>query len=164
MSAGYGYPTLNEDPGLMGELYKSWADPSVKADFGKFGAYDADAAKALLDAAGYVDKDGDGLRDNPDGSKISFSIIVPNAWTDWIDTVNIAIEGMQAVGIDAKIETPEEAVWTSDLIDGKFDAAINSLPASASPYYPTSAPSAPRIRARRASPRSAGSTLKWKIW
>ncbi|NKL54377.1 ABC transporter substrate-binding protein [Rhizobium leguminosarum] len=134
--AGYGYPTLNEDPGLMGELYKSWADPSVKADFGKFATYDADAAKALLDEAGYKDKDGDGFRDNPDGTKISFSIIVPSAWTDWIDTVNLAVEGMQAVGIDAKIETPEEAVWTGSLINGTFDAAINSLPASASPYYP----------------------------
>ncbi|MBW6422477.1 ABC transporter substrate-binding protein [Rhizobium sp. XQZ8] len=134
--AGYGYPTLNEDPGLMGELYKSWADPSIKSDFGKYATYNADAAKALLDEAGYKDKDGDGFRDNPDGSKIAFSIIVPNSWTDWIDTVNIAIEGMQAVGIDAKIETPEEAVWTSNLIDGKFDGAINSLPASASPYYP----------------------------
>lgn len=50
--AGYGYPTLNEDPGLMGELYKSWADPSVKADFGKFATYNADTAKALLDEAG----------------------------------------------------------------------------------------------------------------
>ncbi|KKZ84796.1 peptide ABC transporter substrate-binding protein [Rhizobium phaseoli] len=134
--AGYGYPTLNEDPGLMGELYKSWADPSIKADFGKFATYDAGAAKALLDEAGYKDKDGDGFRDNPDGSKISFSIIVPNSWTDWVDTVNIAVEGMQAVGIDAKIETPEEAVWTGNLINGSFDAAINSLPASASPYYP----------------------------
>ncbi|MBY3183071.1 ABC transporter substrate-binding protein [Rhizobium laguerreae] len=134
--AGYGYPTLNEDPGLMGELYKSWADPSIKADFGKFATYDADAAKALLDEAGYKDKDGDGFRDNPDGSKISFSIIVPNSWTDWVDTVNIAVEGIQAVGIDAKIETPEEAVWTGNLINGTFDAAINSLPASASPYYP----------------------------
>ncbi|MBX4906404.1 MULTISPECIES: ABC transporter substrate-binding protein [Rhizobium] len=134
--AGYGYPTLNEDPGLMGELYKSWADPSIKADFGKYATYDADAAKALLDEAGYKDKDGDGFRDNSDGSKIAFSIIVPNSWTDWVDTVNIAVEGMQAVGIDAKIETPEEAVWTGNLINGTFDAAINSLPASASPYYP----------------------------
>ena len=134
--AGYGYPTLNEDPAGMGELYKSWADPSVAADFGKYGKYDADAAKALLDEAGYVDKDGDGFRDNPDGSKISFSIIVPSSWTDWIDTVTIAVEGLQAVGLDAKIETPEEAVWTGNLINGTFDAAINSLPASASPYYP----------------------------
>ncbi|ANK75257.1 peptide ABC transporter substrate-binding protein (plasmid) [Ensifer adhaerens] len=134
--AGYGYPTLNEDPAGMGELYKSWVDPSVAADFGKYGKYDADAAKALLDEAGYADKDGDGFRDNPDGSKISFSIIVPSSWTDWIDTVTIAVEGLQAVGLDAKIETPEEAVWTGNLINGTFDAAINSLPASASPYYP----------------------------
>lgn len=134
--AGYGYPTLNEDPAGMGELYKSWADQSVAADFGKYGKYDADAAKALLDEAGYADKDGDGFRDNPDGSKISFSIIVPSSWTDWIDTVTIAVEGLQAVGLDAKIETPEEAVWTGNLINGTFDAAINSLPASASPYYP----------------------------
>ena len=134
--AGYGYPTLNEDPAGMGELYKSWADPSVAADFGKYGKYDADAAKALLDEAGYADKDGDGFRDNPDGTKISFSIIVPSSWTDWIDTVTIAVEGLQAVGLDAKIETPEEAVWTGNLINGTFDAAINSLPASASPYYP----------------------------
>ncbi|MEI3852551.1 MULTISPECIES: ABC transporter substrate-binding protein [Ensifer] len=134
--AGYGYPTLNEDPAGMGELYKSWADPSVAADFGKYGKYDADAAKALLDEAGYADKDGDGFRDNLDGSKIAFSIIVPSSWTDWIDTVTIAVEGLQAVGLDAKIETPEEAVWTGNLINGTFDAAINSLPASASPYYP----------------------------
>ncbi|MDE1994720.1 MAG: ABC transporter substrate-binding protein, partial [Rhizobiaceae bacterium] len=91
-TAGYGYPTLNEDPSGLGELYKSWSDPSVVADFGKYGKYDADAAKAALDQAGYVDKDGDGFRDNPDGSKISFSIIVPNGWTDWIDTVQIAVD------------------------------------------------------------------------
>lgn len=134
--AGYGYPTLNDDPSGMGELYKNWSDSSVLADFGKYGKYDTDAAKALLDEAGYVDKDGDGFRDNPDGTKLSFSLIVPNAWTDWIDTVQIAIEGMQAAGLDVKIATPEEAVWSGNLINGNFDMAINSLPAAASPYYP----------------------------
>ncbi len=134
-TAGYGYPTLNDDPSGLGQLYKDWSDPSVIADFGKYGKYDADAAKALLDQAGYVDKDGDGLRDNPDGTKLSFTVIVPNGWTDWIDTVQIAVDSLQAVGIDAKIATPEEAVWTGDLINGNFDMAINSLPAAASPYY-----------------------------
>ncbi|MCQ8783731.1 ABC transporter substrate-binding protein [Mangrovibrevibacter kandeliae] len=134
--AGYGYPTLNEDPALMGELYKSWSDPTVAEKFGTFGKYDVDAANALLDEAGYKDKDGDGFRDLPDGGKLAFSVIVPGSWTDWVDTVNIAIEGLQAAGLNAQIETPEEAVWASDLIDGKFDMAINSLSAAASPYYP----------------------------
>ena len=46
------------------------------------------------------------------------------------------VEGMQEAGLDAKIATPEEAVWTGNLINGTFDMAINSLPAAASPYYP----------------------------
>ncbi len=133
--AGYGYPTLNEDPGLMGELYKNWSDDGVLKDFGTFARFDEAASITLLDKAGYIDKDQDGWRDNPDGTKIAFTIIVPAPWSDWVDTVNIAIDNLKAVGINATLETPEEAVWTSRLIDGNFDAAINSLPAAASPYY-----------------------------
>ncbi|OSQ36470.1 peptide ABC transporter substrate-binding protein [Thalassospira mesophila] len=134
--AGYGYPTLNEDPTTFGQVYASWTDPKVLEEFGKYAKYDVDGAKELLDAAGYVDADGDGFRDNPDGTPIKFDIIVPNSWTDWLDTVRIAVEGMHDAGINANIGTPEEAVWGQDLITGKFDAAINSISAAALPYYP----------------------------
>ena len=134
--AGYGYPTLNQDPTTFGEVYASWTDPKVLEEFGKYAKYNVDAAKELLDDAGYVDVDGDGFRDNPDGTPIKFDIIVPNSWTDWIDTVRIAVEGMHDAGINANIGTPEEAVWGQDLITGKFDAAINSISAAALPYYP----------------------------
>ncbi|MEQ5778437.1 ABC transporter substrate-binding protein [Thalassospira sp. NFXS8] len=134
--AGYGYPTLNQDPTTFGEVYSSWTDPEVLEEFDKYTKYDVDAAKDLLDEAGYVDADDDGFRDNPDGTPIKFDIIVPNSWTDWIDTVRIAVEGMQDAGINANIGTPEEAVWGQDLITGKFDAAINSIRAASLPYYP----------------------------
>lgn len=134
--AGYGYPTLNQDPTTFGEVYSSWTDPKVLEEFDKYTKYDVDAAKDLLDEAGYVDADDDGFRDNPDGTPIKFDIIVPNSWTDWIDTVRIAVEGMQDAGINANIGTPEEAVWGQDLITGKFDAAINSIRAASLPYYP----------------------------
>jgi peptide/nickel transport system substrate-binding protein len=133
--AGYGYPTLNEDPTAFGDVYKMWLDPKVKAEFGKYTTYDLDGAKALLDKAGYVDKNKDGFRDNPDGTPIAFNIIVPNSWSDWIDTVQIAIEGMREAGINASMGTPEEAVWSQNLISGSFDAAINSISVAASPYY-----------------------------
>ena len=49
-----------------------WAhDPSVGREAM---AYDQDAAKALLDAAGWVDRDGDGVRENGEGDRLSISI------------------------------------------------------------------------------------------
>ena len=49
-----------------------WAhDPSVGREAM---AYDQDAARALLDAAGWVDRDGDGVRENTDGDRLSISI------------------------------------------------------------------------------------------
>ena len=49
-----------------------WAhDPSVGREAM---AYDPDAAGALLDAAGWVDRDGDGVRENGEGDRLSISI------------------------------------------------------------------------------------------
>src|SRR5258708_6321207 len=116
--AGYGYPTLNDDPGTLGKRFESWANPEARAKYGQFTKYDLEAAKALLDQAGFKDKDGDGFRDTPDGEKLSFDLIVPNGWTDWISTAQIAIEGMNEIGIDVKLATPEGAVWRQGLLDG----------------------------------------------
>jgi peptide/nickel transport system substrate-binding protein len=60
---------------------------------------------------------------------------VPNGWTDWISTVQIAVEGMTQIGINAKIATPESPVWQQQLTDGTFQAAINSWHSGATPYY-----------------------------
>ncbi|HEY9343917.1 MAG TPA: ABC transporter substrate-binding protein [Inquilinus sp.] len=133
--AGYGYPTLNDDPGTFGKRFESWADPKVKEQYGKYTQYDLEAAKALLDQAGFKDKDGDGFRDTPDGEKLSFDLIVPNGWTDWISTSQIAIEGLNQIGIDVKLATPDGAVWRQSLLDGKFDMALNSWYVGATPYY-----------------------------
>jgi peptide/nickel transport system substrate-binding protein len=134
--AGYGYPIVNDDPAILGELYKDWANPAVAEQFGQFTKFDLEGAQALLDEHGYVDADGDGFRDNPDGTKISFTLEVPNGWTDWIDAVQISLESLQAAGIDVKMATPEAAVWTSDLIDGKYGMTLNALAAASSPYFP----------------------------
>jgi peptide/nickel transport system substrate-binding protein len=49
-----------------------WAhDPSIAREAM---AYDQDAARVLLDAAGWVDRDGDGVRENTHGDRLSISI------------------------------------------------------------------------------------------
>ena len=134
--AGYGYPLINEDPAALGELYKAFANPAVEEQYGKYGKYDQNAGEALLDEAGYVDADGDGFRDNPDGTPIAIDIEVPNGWTDWIDAVQIAMETMKEADLNVKMSTPEAAVWTSDLIAGKFSMTLNALASAANPYFP----------------------------
>lgn len=134
--AGYGYPLVNEDPSMLGELYKAFANPEVATKFGQYGKFDKDAATALLDKSGYVDKDNDGFRDNPDGTPIAIDIEVPNGWTDWIDAVQIAIESLKGAGLNVKMSTPEEAVWASDLIDAKYSMTLNALASAADPYFP----------------------------
>jgi peptide/nickel transport system substrate-binding protein len=134
--AGYGYPLINEDPSMLGELYKAFANPEVQVQFGQYGKFDPEAAAALLDETGYVDKNNDGFRDNPDGTPIAIDIEIPNGWTDWIDAVQIAMESLQGAGLNVKMSTPEESVWSADLIAGDYSMTLNALGSAANPYFP----------------------------
>ncbi len=134
--AGYGYPVINEDPSMLGQFYKAFSNPEVETKFGQYGKFDVAAATALLDSSGYVDKDGDGFRDNPDGTPIAIDIEIPNGWTDWIDAVQIAIETLKQGGLNVKMSTPEESVWASDLIEAKYSMSLNAIASAANPYFP----------------------------
>ncbi|MGE6106294.1 ABC transporter substrate-binding protein [Aeromonas sobria] len=137
--AGYGYPTINEYPSGLGKLFDSWNNPEVEQKYGKFNKFDMAAAQALLKQAGYKDCDGDSFLDTPSCKKIAFKIIVPNGWTDWVNTVQIGVEGLKALGIDAKTATPEAAVWTDNLVTGDFDVALQGYLTGANPqnYFET---------------------------
>ena len=134
--AGYGYPLVNDDPASLGELYSAFANPEVAAEYGQYGSFDLEAGMALLDEAGYVDADGDGFRDNPDGTPIAIDFMVPNGWTDWIDAVQISMETLTEAGLNVKMSTPEAAVWTSSLIAGDYSMTLNALASAADPYFP----------------------------
>jgi peptide/nickel transport system substrate-binding protein len=134
--AGYGYPVINEDPAMLGSFYKAFGNPEVTTQFGQYGKFDRDAGIALLDKSGYVDANGDGFRDNPDGTPITIDIEIPNGWTDWIDAVQIAIETLQQANLNVKMSTPEESVWASDLIDAKYAMTLNALASASNPYFP----------------------------
>src|SRR5215217_1825957 len=134
--AGYGYPIVNDDPAALGELYSAFANPEARTQFGQYASFDLEAGVALLDESGYVDADGDGFRDNPDGTPIAIDIMVPNGWTDWIDAVQISIESLAEAGLNVKMSTPEAAVWTAGLIAGDYSITLNALASAADPYFP----------------------------
>ncbi len=137
--AGYGYWSVNEYPDALGDQFKSWANPDVVKKYGKYNTFNIEGAKKLLKDSGYKDVDGDGFVENPDGSKIDFKILAPNGWSDFINTVQIGVEGLQEVGINASISTPEFAVLTEKVQGADFDAQFTNYFAGPDPfrYYDT---------------------------
>jgi len=107
-SAAFGYlsdevPTVTGLPSML-SYYINKEAQALSDPYTKF---DLEKAAKILDEAGFVDKDGDGYRDNPDGTPIKFEIISPAGWTDWNDGAQIIAEDLQKIGINA-INAPKE--------------------------------------------------------
>ncbi|MCK5351728.1 peptide-binding protein, partial [bacterium] len=97
--------------------------------------YDPAKAAALLDEAGWVDSDGDGIRDK-DGVpfRFEFTMTSGSQFADQMST--ILKEELVKVGIEMSIRPLEWALFTQMLDDRNFDAVIMgwSLPVEADPY------------------------------
>ncbi len=71
---------------------------------------DIEGAKALLDKAGVVDKDGDGWREI-DGKNLEYNACCPNGWTDWQAAMEILAAAGQKIGINITTNFPEAEVF-----------------------------------------------------
>lgn len=131
--AGFGYPVVNAHASGLPPRFDSWRNKAAEGAKDEWLAYDIDRANKLLDDAGYK-KDGEGFRTTPSGKPITFPIIVPNGWTDWIDAVQIAAEGLRKIGINASVATPEYEQWQKQILDGSFEAVMNSRADGPTPF------------------------------
>ncbi|EJN04617.1 ABC-type dipeptide transport system, periplasmic component [Phyllobacterium sp. YR531] len=131
--AGFGYPVVNLHASGLPPRFDSWRNPEAEKAQDEWMGYDIDKANKLLDDAGYK-KGGDGFRTTAKGDPIAFAIMVPNGWTDWIDAVQIATEGLRKVGLNATVATPEYEQWGKQVLEGSFDALINSRADGPTPF------------------------------
>ena len=89
-------------PAAVGKLVNENATAAKK---------DVEKAKKLLDDAGYKDKDGDGLREDKNGNKLSFNFAIRNTGAEYDQALaDIFVKSWKEVGLDVK------------LVDGKLMA------------------------------------------
>ena len=86
--------------------------------------YDPEKAAALLDEAGWVDSDGDGIREK-DGEALSFELLYPGGLSEWDQLAAYTQDAWRAVGVDAQpraLEFPAliEATTTNPTFDIAF--------------------------------------------
>jgi peptide/nickel transport system substrate-binding protein len=88
---------------------------------------DVDGANKLLDDAGIVDTDGDGIRE-VDGTNLSFKAECPTGWSDWNASMEIVAAAGQNIGIDIQTYFPEASSYYDDMTTCNFDICMWSAP------------------------------------
>ena len=130
-SAVFGYLDRTVPPvtGLPASLL-GYRDDEAQKMHKEYTTYDLGKAKTVLTEAGFVDTDGDGFVENPDGSKIQFEILSPAGWSDWNDGAAIVAEGLREIGVDATANAVDLGIiiesWESGAHDALYSAYGNS--------------------------------------
>jgi len=97
--------------------------------------HDPAEARRLLDKTGWIDHDGDGIRDKG-GVKFSFEFLIPSGSTLSEQVATILKEDLKNVGIEMGIRKLEWATFEQHIHDRKFDATTMSwgTPVHQDPY------------------------------
>jgi peptide/nickel transport system substrate-binding protein len=116
--------------GLVSAANKVWHHPDIP----KF-PYDPVEAAELLDSIGYTDRNGDGLREDPDGNTIRFSLIT-NRENNVREKIGILLkEDLRALGLDVQFELLDFnniITRTSDTYD--YEACLLGLGSGVPPH------------------------------
>lgn len=125
------YGLYPQSRGLFHE--ESWMFPDDPAPLYK---QNLDEAEDLLDAAGWDDSDGDGVRDKEIRGRLvpfEFSLIVSNK-PDRIAICNLFRENLESIGILCNVAPLEAAVLQERNFKKNFEATMSGWGAGADPY------------------------------
>lgn len=99
-------------------------------------AYDPEAAQQMLEEAGWVDSDGDGVREK-DGVQLAFTIRYSNILNLFETTALIAQDQLNQIGFDVSVELVEWANYLDEIYFGQqYDATPMSNSGGTAPADP----------------------------
>jgi peptide/nickel transport system substrate-binding protein len=98
-----------------------WQNPEITPI-----AFDPQQAMERLQAAGFLDRDSDGLREHPDGSVLQIPIACPDLPTP-LHVAEVVAASWEAVGIAAGISTIAQDLVMPTLMETRFDVMVHNL-------------------------------------
>ena len=123
---GLGYPQWSSVSPAAGDFH----NPEVPRY-----PYDIDRANDLLDDLGWVDTDGDGIREDGLGNPISFTLVTNEGNTVRQAVTEIIRDGMVAAGLDVTYEVVEFGDLVSQLTTSyDWDAMVIGFTGGPDPY------------------------------
>ncbi len=98
-----------------------WTRPNLSVD------YDPERAKALLDDIGFKDQDGDGFRENPDGSKLDWVIKAASNRPLLMRAAEMSANQLKDVGIKSHVVTVDPATFSALWRTREFDLRVADI-------------------------------------
>ena len=90
--------------------------------------YNTEKGKELFDKLGYIDADGDGFRDTPQGETINWRIIVDASQPIYVRAAEIIVDQLKVVGIKSHVEAVETGTFNEIVnIKGNYDMSIGEF-------------------------------------
>ncbi|MFY0543794.1 ABC transporter substrate-binding protein [Brevibacillus sp. H7] len=88
-------------------------------------SYNPEKAKQLLEAAGFSDRDGDGIREDAKGKKLEFRLFLRGETAEEVKAGQMISGMFKEVGIGTKVETMDDGLLTDKIYDNAdFDLFI----------------------------------------
>jgi peptide/nickel transport system substrate-binding protein len=125
-----GYMQQASLSGLILPNLQKWLDPSLPNQ--GLISQNKTAAMAAFSKAGYTLQGGK-LTDKS-GKQASLTIVLPSSFSDWVAAATEVKNELTAVGINASLDLPQYAQYSSEIQAGTFDAAIGGFGGTGSPY------------------------------
>ena len=98
--------------------------------------FDPTMAAQILDEAGYLDTDGDGVREMPDGLPLDFRLYISAESPTDLVSADLVQQMLRDVGIETEVEAIESgALWSLVLGERDFDMTIRDTMTDLDPAY-----------------------------
>ncbi|MDQ6711367.1 MAG: ABC transporter substrate-binding protein [Candidatus Dormibacteraeota bacterium] len=124
-----GYLDQASMSGLILPNLKKWLDPSLPNQ--GLVAKDAAGSQAAFAQAGYTMQGGKLMSG---GKQATMTIVMPGNFSDWVAAAKEVVNQLGAIGINATLDLPQYAQYSSGIQAGTFDAAIGGFGGSGDPY------------------------------
>lgn len=95
--------------------------------------YNTKKAAAILEKAGYKDTNGDGIREDSNGKKLSFKLAAISDNTEEVKTGSMIASGCKDAGIEVKIVTMDSGALYDDVAAYNYDLYITGWGADVDP-------------------------------
>ena len=87
-------------------------------------AYDPAGANAMLEEAGYLDKDGDGVREDVNGTPLEFEFITIADNVEEVKSGQLIASDLSAIGVSIENVTMDSGALYDRIIEGSYDMFI----------------------------------------